>query len=288
MARGFAALEDVDLTVVVNVGDDQTLHGLHISPDLDTVVYTLAEMEGPMGWGRDGDTFGFNDELKRFGVDNEFQLGDKDLALKLYRTGRLGQEATLTTVTREVTKAFGLKTRVVPVTDDRLRTEIRIDDVGWIGFSEYFVTRGHRDSVAELRFSGAAQSSPGPGVIEAIADSDRVVIGPSNPPLSIWPILAVPGVTEAVRAHPRVVCVSPLVEGKPFKGPADSVLASLGLGSGNPAVARAYAGLIDTLVVNSADNADTETLQDLEVVAMDTLIQDRTAAAILASQVVAL
>ncbi|MFP4073566.1 MAG: 2-phospho-L-lactate transferase CofD family protein, partial [Actinomycetota bacterium] len=186
MARGLAAVPEVDLTVIVNVGDDASNHGLHISPDLDTVVYTLAGVEGPRGWGRADDTFTLNNELGRFGVDNTFQLGDRDLALKLFRTNELANGARLSDVTARIARAFDVSPTVLPATDEPLRTMVRTAD-GWLTFQEYFVKRGHRDEVVELRFDGAEDAAPAPGVLEAIRDADMVIIGPSNPLLSIWP-----------------------------------------------------------------------------------------------------
>lgn len=285
MARGFAALPDVELTVVVNVGDDAHNHGLHVSPDLDTVVYTLAAIEGPHGWGRAGDTFALNEELARFGVDNTFRLGDRDLALKLYRTNELATGSTLSSVTRAVARSFDVETEVLPVTDDRLRTSVRLAD-GWVTFQEYFVARRHQDEVLELRFEGADAARPAPGVVESIESADRVVIGPSNPPLSIWPILAVGGVRDAVAAHGSVVAVSPLIGGKTVKGPADRVMASLGLPAGSRGVAVAYRGLIDRLVIDNADGDDARSIEDVDVTVTDTLISDRAASARLARELI--
>jgi len=286
LARGFAALPDIDLTVVVNVGDDADNHGLSICPDLDTVVYTLAGVEGPEGWGRADDTFTLNTELARFGVDNTFRLGDRDLALKLFRTTALRAGTPLSKVTEDVATSFGIRAEVTPVTDDRVRTMVRIGD-GWVTFQEYFVTRRHQDEVADLRFEGAQSATPAPGVLEAIAEADGLVIGPSNPPLSIWPILAVPGVREAVSAHPRVTAVSPLVGGKSVRGPADRVLISLGLGSGNEGVANSYSGLIHRLVIDETDRNQAAEIPDIEVVVTSTMIADAGEAARLAQLLVA-
>lgn len=285
LARGLAELADVDLAVIVNVGDDASNHGLHISPDVDTVVYTLAGMEGPQGWGRAGDTFHLNEELARFGVDNTFRLGDRDLALKLFRTSEIARGKTLSSVTSTVTGAFGVDVTVLPVTDDRLRTMVRTAD-GWLTFQEYFVTRRHEDDVLELRFDGADAARPAPGVIEAIVGADLVVIGPSNPPLSIWPMLAIPAVRVAVEAHSSVTAVSPLIGGQTVKGPADRVMTSLGLPAGNEGVARAYTGLIDRLVIDSSDRDDAGSLEGIEVMVTGTLIQELDAAVRLASEMV--
>ncbi len=273
LARGLAALDEVELSVIVNVGDDAENHGLAICPDLDTVVYTLAGEEGPLGWGRRDDTFAFNDELGRFGVDNTFRLGDRDLALKMFRTRAMADGSALSAVTASIASAFGLDIAVLPVTDDRLRTMVRIDD-GWVTFQEYFVRRGHRDEVRDLRFDGADVARPAPGVIDALTGADRIVIGPSNPPLSVWPILAVAGVRDAVRNHPSVVAVSPLIDGKTVKGPADRVMVSLGLPPGNRGVVFAYDGLVDTLVLDRADAADSTGIDGVTVVLTDTLMSD--------------
>ncbi|MEA1902068.1 MAG: 2-phospho-L-lactate transferase [Actinomycetota bacterium] len=287
MARGFAGLSDVDLTVVVNVGDDADNHGLAVSPDLDTVVYTLAGMEGPLGWGRAGDTFHTNDELARFGVDNTFRIGDRDLALKLYRTQCMHEGRSLSEATSDIVESFGIASAITPATDDLLRTEVRIDRDGWISFQEYFVKRQAQPEVLELRFAGAIEASPAPGVVEALAAADVVVIAPSNPPLSIWPILDIPRIRETVASHPRVIAVSPLIGGKTVKGPADRVMASLGLPPGNEGVATAYEGLIDTIVIDTHDAADMETLAGLNVLVTDTLIKEGTHAERLARELVA-
>lgn len=285
MARGIAATQGVDLTVVVNVGDDARNHGLYICPDLDTVIYTLAGEEGIHGWGRRNDTFDFNTELARFGVDNTFRLGDRDLALKVFRTVQMANGTTLSKITDSIASSFEIGSRVIPASDDRLATFVRLDD-GWVSFQEYFVDRRFRDEVLELRFDGADRAQPAPGVIESIRDADRIIIGPSNPPLSIWPILAVDGVRDAIAAHPDVTAVSPLIGGRAVKGPADRVLVSLGLPPGNLGVALSYAGLIDRLVVDTSDSADAHTIPNVEVLVTDTLIETEQTSKRLASQLV--
>lgn len=286
MARGLAGLDEVDLTVIVNVGDDADNHGLRISPDIDTILYTLAGIEGPFGWGRADDTFTTNTELARFGLDNTFRLGDKDLALKIYRTHRMSGGESLSTVVTDLAARLGIRANVLPATDDEVRTMVRIDDDEWITFQEYFVVRKTQDEVLELRYAGAEDSRPAPGVLEAIKAAELVVIAPSNPPLSIWPVLATESIAEAVRAHPRVIAVSPLIDGKPVKGPADRVMASLGLPAGNRGVARAYEGLIDTLVIDSKDAEDRGSPVGLKVMATDTLIKEPAAGVRLAREIV--
>lgn len=285
LARGLAAVPDVHLTVVVNVGDDDRIHGLHVSPDLDTVVYTMAGVEGPEGWGRAGDTFAANDELGRFGVDNRFRLGDRDLALNIYRTLRLDAGETLASVTADVARAFGIVATVLPVTDDQLRTEVRLDP-GWVPFQEYFVLRQNRDEVHEVAFRGSTEARPAPGVIESLEAADLIVIAPSNPPLSVWPILSVSPLRKLLTDHAHVIAVSPLFAGKALKGPADRVMASLGLPPGNRGVAAAYDGLIDMLVVDT-DDGD-ETIEGVDVVPTDTRIAEPTAARRFAERLIGL
>jgi LPPG:FO 2-phospho-L-lactate transferase len=271
MARGLAAVPGVELTVLVNVGDDEVVHGLHVSPDIDTVTYTLAHVEGSEGWGRAGDSFAVNTELARFGVDNRFRVGDLDLALNLYRTTCLAEGLSLSEATARVVRGFGLSTTVLPATDDRLRTMVLLES-GWTSFQDYFVLRGNRDEVLELRYDGSEGCTPAPGAISAIESADHVVIAPSNPPLSIWPILAVPGIREAITEHGRVTAVSPLIGGKALKGPADRVMRALGLPSGNQGVVAAYEGLIDTIVIDSQDAGDAGMIEDVDVMVAGTRI----------------
>ena len=278
LARGLIRLNDVDLTVVVNVADDEEVHGLHVSPDLDTVVYTMAGVEGPEGWGRSEDTFAANEEFARFGLDNTFRLGDKDLALNLFRSLEMARGRSLSEVTGAVTRSFDIGATVLPASDDSIRTEIGVDTGEWVSFQEYFVTRQHRDEVQALRFAGADEAAPAPGVLEAVAEADAVIIGPSNPPLSIWPILAVPAIREVVEAHGNVTAVSPLIGGKALKGPADRVMASLGLPAGNAGVAAAYEHAITRLVIDESDSEDVKSITGIDVVALDTRIGDAEAA----------
>jgi LPPG:FO 2-phospho-L-lactate transferase len=288
LGRGLDALAEVDLTVVVNVGDDLPIHGLYVSPDLDTMVYTLAGIEGPHGWGRAEDTFIANAELARFGVDNKFQLGDRDLALKINRTHRMTQGDTLSEVTDSIRTAFGIQSSILPASDEPVRTMVTTTDGIRLTFREYFVDRGHQDHVEALEFDGAAHTTPAPGVIEAIDAADLVVIGPSNPPLSIWPILAIEPIAQAVRRHARVIAVSPLIGGRTLKGPADVVMADLGLGTGSGAVLASYDGLIDTLVVDTSDSDDEGEIGGVRVVALETRIAAREDAANLARAILSL
>lgn len=265
LARGLAALDDVDLTVVVNVGDDEIVYGLHVSPDLDTVVYTLAGVEGPEGWGLTADTHTVMKRLALYGTDTRFRIGDRDLATNLFRTQELLAGATLSNVTARIATALGISGTVLPATEHTLRTKIRTKDGEWLTFQEYFVMRGHEDEVADLRFDGAAAAQASPGVVAAIEEAEAVIIGPSNPPLSIWPVLAIKEVASAIEAARRVLAVSPLFGGRALKGPTEQVMASLGLPAGNAGVVAAYSGLLTDLIIDTGDANDRAELGTLGV-----------------------
>jgi LPPG:FO 2-phospho-L-lactate transferase len=288
-ARGFAALLAPDeLTVVVNVGDDDWMHGVHVSADIDSVVYTLAGVEGPQGWGRAGDTFAVMKALDRLGVDTTFRIGDLDLATCLVRTAALSSGESLSSVTTRIAASLGVDHRVLPATDDRLRTRVRLPDGEWLPFQDYFVIRRHEDEVSAVDYDGAESAKPAPGVVEAVSDADLVVIAPSNPPLSIWPILAVTEIRDAVAAASRVVAVSPLFGGKALKGPADRVMSSLGLPPGTAGVLQAYRGLLDDLIVDLEDIKDAGGAAGVRIHALDTRIAEPGAAARFAAEVLAL
>jgi LPPG:FO 2-phospho-L-lactate transferase len=288
-ARGFAAvLAPDDFTVVGNVGDDDRMYGVHVSPDLDTIVYTLAGLEGPEGWGRADDTFEVMAGLEQINVDTTFRLGDKDLAVCLARTGALADGEPLSLITDRIGTLLGVHHRVLPATDDRLRTRIRATTGEWMSFQEYFVLRGQRDEVAEVIFDGADNAHPAPNVLDAISGADLVVVAPSNPILSVWPILAVGEIAEAVGEARRVVAVSPLFGGKALKGPADRVMASLGLQPGTAGILETYRGLLTDLVVDIGDAEDAGLSEDVRIHALDTRIAESEAAARFASEVLAL
>jgi LPPG:FO 2-phospho-L-lactate transferase len=273
LARGLGQIKEADLTIVVNVGDDEDIHGLHVSPDIDTVVYTMSGIEGPLGWGRSADSFVTNDEIGVLGGDNTFRLGDRDLAMNLLRTEAVRSGASLSTFTSSIAKRLGIEATILPATDDTQRTMIETDGGEVLGFQEYFVIRQTRDTVSAVTFSGSPR--PAPGVIEAITDADVVLIAPSNPPLSIWPILSISGVRHAIESHPNVIAVSPLFGGKALKGPAHRVMASLGLPPGNAGILTAYEGLIDRLIVDISDADDVESLAGAVTIrAIDTRIAD--------------
>jgi LPPG:FO 2-phospho-L-lactate transferase len=250
-----SVVEPATVTAIVNTADDTHLHGLHISPDLDTCTYTLAGAINPeTGWGLAGETWQAMDALERYGGLTWFRLGDKDLATHLYRTHRLGEGATLSTVTAEITRAWGLALRLVPVTDDPLATVVTLADGSTVGFQDYFVRLRHDVPVTAVNFLGAETARPAPGVLEAIAEAEAVVIAPSNPIVSIGPLLAVPGVREALeRRRESTVAVSPIIGGAALKGPADRMLTELGHDASVVGVARLYAELASTLVLDEVD-----------------------------------
>jgi LPPG:FO 2-phospho-L-lactate transferase len=266
LLRGIVQVADpAAVTVLANVGDDLILHGLHISPDIDTVVYTLAGAIDPeRGWGLAGESWQAMDGIRRYGGVDWFNLGDRDLGTHLYRTHRLREGASLTEVTGEIARAWGLSLRILPVTEDPLRTMVTVVDEGEIAFQEYFVRRRHDVAVTSVRFEGAGSARPGPGVLDAIETADRVVIAPSNPIVSIGPLLAVPGVRDAVtERRASVVAVSPIVAGAALKGPADRMLAELGHDPSVVGVARLYAELAATLVIDEADASASSEIEAL-------------------------
>ena len=246
-----------DITAVVNTGDDLELHGLYISPDLDTVTYTLAGLnDDERGWGLAGETWGVMEDLDRLGGETWFRLGDHDLATHLYRTQRLSNGATLSEVTSEITAALGVSVRLVPMSDDRVRTRMTLVEGPEVSFQEYFVGRHHDVAVESVRFEGADTAVPAPGVLAAVVGAELVVICPSNPIVSIGPVLAVPGVADATATRRRdVVAVSPIIAGAALKGPADRLMAELGHDPTVVGVARLYADVVGTLVVDEADAA---------------------------------
>jgi LPPG:FO 2-phospho-L-lactate transferase len=253
LAQGFQqVLPPGSLTVIVNVADDLELFGLHVSPDLDTVLYTLAGLANPeTGWGIAGDTFKALPLLERYGEPAWFRIGDADLATHIRRTHLLRDGASLTDVTSAMATALGVASRLLPATDDPVRTFVQTD-AGELDFQTYFVRRGQRDAVRAVRFAGIDHARPSAAALSALADADLVVLAPSNPIVSIGPILALPGVREAVAGRPSAA-VSPIVAGRALRGPADRMLGSLGHEVSALGVARLYAGLVQRFVLDEAD-----------------------------------
>ncbi|MHB8469759.1 MAG: 2-phospho-L-lactate transferase [Gaiellaceae bacterium] len=274
--RGIAeAMGGAGLTVVGNVGDDVEVLGLHVSPDLDSILYALAGLnDEARGWGRAGETWQALEAVRALGGEGWFALGDRDLGLHLVRTQRLRAGEPLSAVTAALATAHGIEVELLPATDGRLRTWLATP-AGELPFQEWFVARGHRDEVDGLRFEGAETAVPAPGVLEALAGAELILLAPSNPYVSIAPILAVRGLRDALadRSVP-CVAVSPLIGGRAVKGPADRMLARLAGGTSPRHVADCYAGLIDVLVVDEADAHELDALTGVRPVVTRTLMHD--------------
>ncbi len=270
-------VKEEDLTVIVNTGDDINLFGLHISPDIDIVSYTLAGLvnEGK-GWGLKGDTFECLNMLKRYSQEAWFNLGDRDLATSILRTNMLKNGYTLSQVAAKVSGDLGLKLKILPMTDDKFETHVRIAD-GTIHFEEYMVKRGAQDKVLGVQYVGVEQAKPALGVIEAIMNSELVVICPSNPIVSIGTILSISGIREALKkTKAKKVAISPIVAGAPIKGPADKLLTGLGLEVSAYSVAKLYSDFLDVFVLDNADAAEKPRIEalGLEVKVANTIMKD--------------
>ncbi|HEY2303930.1 MAG TPA: 2-phospho-L-lactate transferase [Acidimicrobiales bacterium] len=293
LLRGLVeVVEPSDIVAVVNTGDDLVLHGLAISPDLDTVTYTLADaINTETGWGLAGESWAAMDALRAYGGDLAwFGLGDRDLGTHLYRTSRLAAGATLSQVTAEIATRWGLGLALLPVTDDHLATRVTVAGGGEIGFQEYFVGHHHDIPIEAVRFEGAESAHPSPGVLAALAAATTVVICPSNPIVSIGPVLAVPGIRAAVKARrDHTVAVSPIIAGAALKGPADRMMAELGHEVSVVGVARLYASIASTLVIDEADADLAGAVEDagMHCVVAPTIMRGPAEAAALARVVVA-
>ncbi|MCY4495130.1 MAG: 2-phospho-L-lactate transferase [Acidimicrobiaceae bacterium] len=261
------AFDPADVTAVVNVADDVTLHGLRVCPDLDTCTYTLAGAIDPQrGWGLVDESFKAMAALRRYGGLDWFSLGDQDLGTHLYRTQRLIEGATLTEVTSEICDAWGVRATLAPVSDDPIETRVTLRTGEEIGFQDYFVRLAHSVEISSVRFVGAEQARPSAVALEAIESAETLVIAPSNPAVSIQPVLAVGAIEAAVRARrSRNVAVSPIVGGKALKGPADRMLRELGEQATVVGVARRYQDLVATMVI---DETDTESAGEIEKLGM--------------------
>jgi len=261
------------VSVIGNVGDDVDVLGLHVSPDLDSILYALAGLNDTVrGWGRAGETWNALETVRRLGGEAWFALGDLDLGVHLVRTQALRAGEPLSSVTAQLAAALGVRTALLPATDDRLRTWIDTH-AGSFPFQEWFVGRGHRDEVDAVRFEGGA--APAPGVLDALTGAELILLAPSNPYVSIQPILAVPAIREAIAAR-RVPCVavSPLIGGRAVKGPADRMLRRVAGGTSPRHVTDCYKGLVDALVLDEADADDLDGLGDVRPIVTRTLMSD--------------
>ncbi|MBM3692668.1 MAG: 2-phospho-L-lactate transferase [Actinobacteria bacterium] len=290
--RGLVEVVDpASVTAVVNTADDDDFFGLRVCPDLDSVTYTLADAhDQDRGWGLAGETFATLGALARYGGPTWFGLGDRDLATHLFRTERLHAGAPLHAVTAEIARAWGLHLHLLPMTDDRVATRITVvDDTGGpprtLAMQEWFVRERCTPAVTAVAFAGAADAAAAPGVLDALDAADTIVVCPSNPVISIGPILAVPGIRERLVARrDRVVAVSPIVGGAPVKGPADRLMAPLGIEVSSVGIARAYRDICATLVIDAVDAADADRVaaEGVRPVVTDTMMRDIGVAAALA------
>jgi LPPG:FO 2-phospho-L-lactate transferase len=283
---GMSLVADLDNTTIVgNVADDIEILGLHVSPDLDSVLYGLVGLaDDERGWGRAGETWNALETVAELGGESWFRLGDRDLGLHLVRTQLLRDGRTLSEATAHAAASLGLRCRLLPASDDPVRTFVETP-AGMFPFQTWFVARGHRDEVDAVHYAGAPEARPAPGVVEALDDADVIVITPSNPYVSIAPILAVAGIRRALERR-RVPCVavSPLIGGRAVKGPADRMLARMAGGTTPAHVAGCYAGLIDALVIDAAD-APADLPNGVRAVVTATLMHDEPARRRLAQDV---
>jgi LPPG:FO 2-phospho-L-lactate transferase len=277
LAHGLSlVLPPENLTVIVNTGDDFEHLGLYISPDIDTVCYTLAGLANPTtGWGREGETWQALRNVARLGGPDWFNIGDQDLGTHLERTRRLAVGERLSTITGDFCRAWGVAQTVLPMTDDRVATWVETEDMGWLPFQEYFVHQQCAPKVIRFRFEGIEKAAPAPGVVESLQGADYVVICPSNPWVSIGPILATRGLSEVIREK-CVVAVSPIVGGKAIKGPAAKMYSELGIDPSAVAVARQYNGLLTGFVLDEVDRdlAGAAAVGGAQVLATDTVMKD--------------
>ncbi len=291
LLRGLGrVLDPRDLTVVVNTGDDTEIWGLHVSPDLDTVCYTLGGViDERKGWGLTDETFHALDQIARYGEPVWFNLGDRDLATHLYRSRLLREGRSLTQITRAIAQALGVTATVLPMSDQPVRTRILGPD-GWLAFQEYFVREKTQVEVRAVNYAGAPAARPAPGVLDALRTADAVLLCPSNPITSIGPILAVPGLVEALQSTEAIVAaVSPIVGGDAVSGPAGRLMAGAGLPVSATGVARAYGGWLDLLVFDEQDRALAPEIRSAGAapVVAPTMMSSRDAEVTLARHVVA-
>jgi LPPG:FO 2-phospho-L-lactate transferase len=259
-------VKEEDLSVIVNTGDDMEMFGLHISPDIDIVSYTLAGVvDDEKGWGIRNDTFQCLEMLKKMGFETWFSIGDMDFATHIFRTDLLRKGFTLSKATEEICKRMGLKVNIMPMTDDKFETWIKVEE-GLVHFEEYFVKRQAKDRVLGVEFIGAANAKPAPKVVDSILNAETVVICPSNPIVSIGTILSVDGIRDALRkTNAKIVGVSPIVAGAPVKGPADKLLRGLGFEVSAFSVAKLYEDFLDGFVIDVKDADEKDRIERLRI-----------------------
>lgn len=270
LVKGFYSNSDFDLTVIVNTGDDEFIHGVHLSPDLDSVIYALAEVEGEFGWGRKNDSFEANKIFSELMKGFDFQLGDMDLGVNLYRTQLLSQGRTLTEITHSISKFFGLDKNIYPMTDDQVSTKIVTKDGKLLDFQEYFVLQKATPKIKEVVYLGSNEASVSEEIITKISNSDLVIIAPSNPVLSIQPILSIEKYSSALKRHGNVVLVSPFVGNETIKGPAANNFKDLGFQTDSCGLMNFYKNRVSKVIVNTGDKKNSS---ESEVVETNTIMK---------------
>ncbi|MDB5686088.1 MAG: 2-phospho-L-lactate transferase [Rhizorhabdus sp.] len=270
------AMPAANVTAIVNTGDDFRHLGLHISPDIDTLLYTLSgKANRAQGWGREGESWGFLDALRSLGGEDWFLLGDGDMALHVQRSHRMAQGDTLATITDAFARAWGIEAKILPMSGDPVATCLETD-AGMLEFQRYFVEARCAPVVSRIEFRGAAEAKPAPGVVEAIAEAEAILIAPSNPYLSVDPVLAVPALAAALRdTRAPIVAVSPIIGGKAVKGPTAKLMAELGIPTDNRSIAAHYTGIIDGLVVDGGDDAPEGGVEVARTDTLMTTLEDR-------------
>ena len=254
LAKGFYALKDIELSIVVNTGDDEIIHGVKLSPDVDSVMYALANMQGDLGWGQKDDTFEVSNFYKEY-HKQQFSIGDKDLALKLYRNQMLNEGKNLTEVTKFFTDFYKLRCRILPMTNDVVSTSVTTDNNEVLSFQEYFVERRAEPALKEVSYNGSSDVSPTNDVIKALSEADKIIIGPSNPVLSIGPILSIDSIKNILSKHPSVTVISPFINQKALKGPSARNFIDLGLEPNINGLQEFYGGIVNEYIVHENESS---------------------------------
>ena len=257
LAKGFYHSKDIDLTIIINTGDDEVIHGVPLSPDIDSVMYALAGIEGEMGWGIANDTFSVSEEYKKF-IPQNFSIGDKDLALNLYRNQLLSEGKSLTEITKLFAEHLNLECNLIPMTDDTVSTKLKTDDGSLLDFQEYFVEKKAKPKLTEVVYSGAEKAKVSDQLIKNIEESEIVVIGPSNPILSIGPILSLNKLKEKLSEHNNVYVINPFIENKAIKGPSKNNFEDLGYTSDIQGIKNFYKDVGNKYIVHPGDSDGAE------------------------------
>ena len=258
LAKGLHALKDIDLSIIVNTGDDENIHGIRLSPDIDSVMYALANMEGEFGWGQENDTFIVSEYFKKY-QDQQFSIGDKDMALKLFRNQMLNDGKNITEITNFFTEFYNLGCRILPMSNQVIRTTVTTVDNEILSFQEYFVERKAEPVLRDIEYKGADKASPSKEVTDALLEADKIIIGPSNPILSIGPILSIKKIKNIICEHPSVTVISPFINQKALKGPSDRNFADFGLEPNLNGLKEFYKDIANKFVVHENERTDKNT-----------------------------